>query len=558
MTSSNHIFLGIFFAFSFCWAAYAKSISDPYRRFKPDTAHIQLLNDSSFRMLESDLDVAEKLANMALELSKEAHFRLGKAHANNTLGLISLQRGNFVRSEKYFRQAHFLFLELRHTRGMIMAINNIGVLYEKMGNYPSALEHYRMALEKANIWKSPLDISKAESNIGNIHFLYREYPLALEAYKHCLATDLALGDSNLIATSFFNLGMVNRYLLRADSAAFYYQKAIAIAKRNNYQRLQGTINLNQGVLYQFLGELGEAKPLFINALRIAKFEQDASLAANAQIGLAQIANAEGRWKEGVTLLANLRQNQPNTLGLREQEQINSTLSESYEGLGEWEMALEYHKFAMRYRDSVFNEQKARDINTILLKSQQSENELLRNERKLQEIELKSKALHLEKYKWLALGLFAIITALSILSWRSNKINSEKEKINQLLLEQQAEVKWQTEQLGLLNDEIMELNEQLEERVQEKTQELLHKNERLRHYLYLNSHRTRSPLSNILGITQLLELNAFKQEDFPFLIGSLRKASIEMDQTLHEINQALSKEDQIEAVQHHDQEWLSKT
>ncbi len=89
-----------------------------------------------------------------------------------------------------------------------------------------------------------------------------------------------------------------------------------------------------------------------------------------------------------------------------------------------------------------------------------------------------------------------------------------------------------------NRQIASMNEDLEERVQQRTQELEAQNKKLAEYAFINSHLLRAPLSRILGL-----INVIDQEHNPKeteLIGLLRRSGNELDEIIKKITETLNE------------------
>jgi tetratricopeptide (TPR) repeat protein len=85
-------------------------------------------------------------------------------------------------------------------------------------------------------------------------------------------------------------------------------------------------------------------------------------------------------------------------------------------------------------------------------------------------------------------------------------------------------------------EIARMNEMLEQRVKERTAELQNRNEQLTEYAFINSHLLRSPVSKILGLINLLEMD--KQGDPKEFMGHLKLACDDLDSIVKNITLAL--------------------
>ncbi len=81
-------------------------------------------------------------------------------------------------------------------------------------------------------------------------------------------------------------------------------------------------------------------------------------------------------------------------------------------------------------------------------------------------------------------------------------------------------------------EITRMNEQLEQRVKERTEELQNRNHQLTEYAFINSHLLRSPVSKILGLINLMEVD--KASDPQEMIQHLRRSCNELDAIVQKI------------------------
>jgi C4-dicarboxylate-specific signal transduction histidine kinase len=85
-------------------------------------------------------------------------------------------------------------------------------------------------------------------------------------------------------------------------------------------------------------------------------------------------------------------------------------------------------------------------------------------------------------------------------------------------------------------EIIRMNEGLEQRVKERTEELQSRNHQLTEYAFINSHLLRSPVSKILGLIGLMEVD--KTSDPQVMIDHLRTSCNELDNIVTKITSTL--------------------
>ncbi|HKZ38312.1 MAG TPA: tetratricopeptide repeat protein [Chryseolinea sp.] len=94
-----------------------------------------------------------------------------------------------------------------------------------------------------------------------------------------------------------------------------------------------------------------------------------------------------------------------------------------------------------------------------------------------------------------------------------------------------------EALQTMNQEINKLNENLEVRVQERTEEIRLQNQMLVEYAFFTAHEVRGPLARILGLVDLVkvkELNHEREE----IISRLQIAANELDEIIRTVSRKL--------------------
>ncbi|MFY0652691.1 MAG: hypothetical protein JXQ96_11685 [Cyclobacteriaceae bacterium] len=133
-----------------------------------------------------------------------------------------------------------------------------------------------------------------------------------------------------------------------------------------------------------------------------------------------------------------------------------------------------------------------------------------------------------------LNTYFITFAMVYFKWNFDKegeaVNLGNEKLNQL----NSELFQKQEQLKEQKIEIQEINQNLEKLVAQHTVELEQKTNKLRELAYHNSHIIRKPLTNMLGIVNLLKRN---RTDFSEL-EILQNDCLKLDSLTREINTIL--------------------
>jgi signal transduction histidine kinase len=115
---------------------------------------------------------------------------------------------------------------------------------------------------------------------------------------------------------------------------------------------------------------------------------------------------------------------------------------------------------------------------------------------------------------------------------NNQILSSLAERNRLISAQNHKLELQQRELG-------ELTTQLEEKVKERTHQLQAQNQRLREYVFFNSHVLRAPVSRIQGLINLLK-HPLDREEEKKITGLIDESMKELDTAIRSANENLEQ------------------
>ncbi len=114
----------------------------------------------------------------------------------------------------------------------------------------------------------------------------------------------------------------------------------------------------------------------------------------------------------------------------------------------------------------------------------------------------------------------------------------KHRINKFWHTHSLQLEEKNTALAESKEKIQLLNENLEQKVRDRTHTLEIANEKLRNYSFLNSHAVRRPLANILGLVNILDLENPESQENKTYLEMLGQSAQELDAVIHDINQQL--------------------
>jgi tetratricopeptide (TPR) repeat protein len=306
-------------------------------------------------------------------------------------------------------QAIELSRKIGFTKGEAEAYNNIGYWVNQQGNYPKALENYLRSIQLSESVNYEAGLKRSFNSISTVYLYLKDYESSLRYAEKARRLSIKLKDMHTLVLSTSWLSKAYLELHRTDSALRYAQLSYETA-----------IALNEPMPLYFatarLGEINEATGNYSLALEYLRMSLNFSKKdgryfriSGAHQQLAMVFKNTGMrdsclWHAQKAFLISKEENLYATL-------LSSSLllSELYEGRNDSE-SLRYHKFSLAAQDSLFSQEKNRQIAEL------SFNETLRQ----QELEAaKHQAAEDRKnnlqYAAIALGLVLFVILFLLLS-----------------------------------------------------------------------------------------------------------------------------------------------
>ena len=412
------------------------SLSLLVKKDKDDTNKIIHLNKlSEIYWRSGSYDSAATYANNALAIAvvvgnrkeqKEKQTQLlakkGIAEANNNLGCINIQQGNYPKALEYWLKALKIDEELNNKKGISSRLGYIGIVYKEQGDYTKALDYYFRALKMKEELGDKSEIAKTLGNIGTVYHQQANYTKALEMYFKALKIAEEVGDKQKAAIQLGNIGV-------AYTAQKNYSKALEV----NFKSLEmkkeigdkSTIAIqlgNIGVLYGEQGKPAESEKYLLEALKMER-----------EIGA---QNDERKFEE--------------------------LLSSFYEKSGRDKLALQHYKKAVLLKDSLFSQENRKQLIKKELNFEFEKKEAVANAEHKSELD-KQSAIAEEKSKkqtiviWSVLGGFLLVVVFAGFVLRSLRVTRKQKHIIEL---QKDEVSKQKHKVDEAYDLLHEKNKEV--------------------------------------------------------------------------------------------------
>jgi signal transduction histidine kinase len=323
-----------------------------------DSVTVRLMLDLAQEYRKTDPGQSVAISQRAEELARDIGYNPGLANAFASSGISFAQQGSWVRALNFFLKALKLKEELDDQQGMAALLSNIGIVHGRLDDEERALRYHLRAVRYFQMASDKRGLAYSYNNIGVIYMDQGKHDDALRSFQSSLEIKKELRDRPGIASTYLNIG-ITHYLLGAYSRAL-----------ENYEY--------SAKLYESLGDrhgLAEAMQRIATLHLRRRDAQRAFAIASRALEMARATNS--------------REVERNLLKL---------CSDAKEALGDPSTALQYYQQYTALKDSLFNEESSKRINEMTANYEfvqreriDRENELLKKEQRIREMELEERA-----------------------------------------------------------------------------------------------------------------------------------------------------------------------
>ncbi len=249
----------------------------------------QLLDETSLNAAPRDLAVA------VLRKAVDSHLRLGQldraeALLDRAANLISRTTGLADPDENAILTASF---ELRRAE-----------VYRERGRLHDALNLAKRAFAVLALTDEHAAVARLQTIMGICHVRLGRLEKAREFFADGLSTYRRIGQDLGVANLLNNLAVLENSLCRWDRALSQTDKAVDLAHRIGASHLMPMLFLNQGIILQKVGRLGESRSLLEKGLRLAVSLGDRIQETRLNLALGRLETLSSRYARAETLILN--------------------------------------------------------------------------------------------------------------------------------------------------------------------------------------------------------------------------------------------------------------
>lgn len=525
-------FLGIFLFISFSSLKAQKKDSLLYLlKTASGKEKVEILNELTISLWLNYPDESMTYAREALELSRKIGDHYSLAKSLRLVGAVHYYKGNYDSAITYNRQSLNIATSIGEPELTNNALNNIGLLYYSVGSYQHALENLLRSLNIKNRIGATYGKGTTLNNIGLVYSKLKDYQQARNYFFQALQFGKEHNDLNVVLYSQNNIGQTFLDEDNITTAEEYFKLSLDLPVNNT--NWKATAYTGLGKVEQKKGNYDKAEDYLKTALELRETIGDKQGISEIYYFLSKAEAEKGAIKEAIDFL-NISHQIARDINAKDRILENySFFSKLYESIGELPRAYLYQTRFLNLRDSLFNENLARNLAAIQLKVQEEESNRIISEKDAQIAQNKSLTISLIVVVILSIAL----TSLIYYAYRNNKnINKLLAERNQKILSQKNEIEDQKEELIQnnhqlqkaqriiqdQNDKLETLNAKLKTKVDRRTQQLELANRDLKranleldNFIYKSSHDIRGPLATLMGICNvaLMEVENEKSKNY---------------------------------------------
>jgi len=373
---------------------------------------------------------------------------------------------NAVQAAKYGEEAIALARTLKYENGLTKALSFTGVSYRNVGNHPKAMTYYFEGLKLAEQNHNKEYIGYFLNNIGNMYIYQEKEDEGLEYLLKAEKVATEINHKDLIAYSALNIGRIYTHRQQYELALEYLNKSLDV--RLALKKFDAA-----AVCKKYIADIYYKQGLYDKAIIAYNtgynytivLDNDLDLLSDILNMIAKCKLKQGKSKDAIeNALKSL--SRATKLGSFLRIQLaNETISEIYAELKEYSKAYAYRVEADKYRDSLFNQEKNKQMAEMQA--------IYETEKKEQQIKIAKTELSKQQTEKNALiaGL-VLVLGLVVIAYRSYRI---KQRDNKTLQLQNTAIQQQKQEIELKNLALDTKNKEVEKQrdtIEEKNEEIL--------------------------------------------------------------------------------------
>jgi len=279
-------------------------------------------------------------------------------------GRANRSKGNYTKALEHFGESHDLYTVLEDEKNIAKAAYQIGIINLFIGKMEKSLEHLTKSYNLYEKVGDKNDIADLHNGLASYYSEIGQNKKAINKYKKALDIYIEVHDSLGMANAHANLGLSYIDEDNYAKAEFHILKQGHIDTLLKTEWGLGFHNDYMGYLRQEEGKLDEALLWYQKALNIRKKQDSHYNLCESNLSIGSLYTELKEYEKAIPYLQDIFKYKEVHQSLSQEERAHHNLSECYEKLNQYALALDHYKKYKETTDSIYQEDKIESITTM--------------------------------------------------------------------------------------------------------------------------------------------------------------------------------------------------
>lgn len=380
-----------------------------------DTMRVNSLVDLGKALIDNNLDTVFLLAEEAVQISKKNDFDKGLLMAYNLLGNVKQRKGDSDSAMYFYKIVKEIAERNNDLKGLAIVINNIGIVETYSGDYSAALNSYLEAFDYEVQLSDTIGMAEAYNNIGVVHYYMGDMENTLSYFKKSVQLTEAVGNLQTLKKGYINIGAIHQHREEFDEALEFYKKGLEIAKEINDEVDINISQHNMAQIHTARKEFDLAEEYLMSSMAFQQRIGSQKGIAIDHTNLGNLYRDKGEYHKAKEQYLKAIEISKKGSFIKQLEDTYGGLAEMYAKNGEFKLAYESSIDYIKLKDSLLNEENARNFAELRTKYETAEKEKALVEEKIKSESFAKEAVEAKlvaenRNKWIII-LFSILVGL---------------------------------------------------------------------------------------------------------------------------------------------------
>ncbi len=225
------------------------------------------------------------------------------------IGVMQLQSGSYEEALFDLQRAHEIYKDLGIKKSKASTENAMAVIFRRINKYDDAIRYFENAINTRKELKDSIGLSQSIEALGNTYGQLENYSEAEKYLKQALAISRSQNRLLGMASINENLGVLYNKMNLHTKALVYQKEALNLRKKMSNKRGLALANLKIGNTYSALGNIDLSERHLVKSFELAKAIKNTSLITRVYKAMAELYYKSGDTKnayENLKLYGNLK------------------------------------------------------------------------------------------------------------------------------------------------------------------------------------------------------------------------------------------------------------